>query len=328
MPSLTPEGEREGKAWADAAGPLPDPILEAARLAVITGAPPLLVAIAAMAAAEARSVTEVAALLTERAGAIDALIAAGPGEQRRRPAPLEPWLRFEPELGRARPELSDHEIRGRLLFGELLGQKSFFQIVAWAIGGVDLGATDAALLAHSGVLTQLLAAEIWPLALTRRIAARGAGLGPALVGGVAALCTPNLAGLPVAGFMRFLAQLERDMARGRSLDEVIASVVQRRERIPGVGRPVLGPDERVPQQLALYARYGREGGPSVRLAVAVDRSLFAAKGLRLNSAGMHGALLRDLGFSPAAAAALSTLYFIVPVLAHAVFAEERAGKSG
>jgi hypothetical protein len=328
MSSLRQKGERGGDASSEARVPLSDAILEVARLAVVTGAAPVLVAAAAVAATGAESVSEAAALLSERASAIDRFIAEGPGEQGRLPAPLEPALRFEPELGRARPDLFDHEIRGRLVFRELLGQKSFFQVVAWAIGGVELCAADAELLAQTGIVTQLLEPEIWPLAVTRRIAARGAGLGPALMGGVAALCTTRLAGMPVAGFMRFLGRVERDLARGRALDDVVASVLRERERVPGVGRPVLGPDERVPQQLSLYERYGRAGGPSVLLARSIDRSVFAAKGLRINSAGMHGALLRDLGFSPSAAAALSTLYFIVPVLAHAVFAEERAAGGG
>lgn len=307
--------------------PLADPVLEAARLAVITGAPPLLVAIAAVAAMRAGSVVEVAQKLAERAQSIDRLSASGSGDAGRRPAPLEPRLRFAPELGEARPEIADHAIRGRLVFRDLLATKGFFQVIAWAIGGIDLSASDAELLDRSGVSTQLLDASIWPLALTRRIAAAGGGLGAALIGGVAALCTPRLAGLPVAGHMRFLDRVEGDLARGLSLEAVVDAVLRGRERIQGFGRPVLGPDERVPHQLALYARYGRAGGASVRLSMELDRVFFARKHLRLNSAGLHGALMRDLGFSPPAAAALSTLYFLAPVLAHAVFAEERAASA-
>jgi len=44
--------------------------------------------------------------------------------------------------------------------------------------------------------------------------------------------------------------------------------------------------------------------------------------VKVNAAGVHGALLRDLGFTPAAGAAFSLLYFMVPVLAQAVFSEE------
>jgi Citrate synthase, C-terminal domain len=311
----------------DEHAPLADPILEAARLAIVTGAPPLLIAVAAVAAMQVGSVGEVARELTERAEAIDRLSAAGAGGAGRRPAPLEPHLRFAPELGEARPEIADHAIRGRLIFRDMLVDKGFFQVVAWAIGGVDLSASDAELLDRSGVVTQLLDASIWPLALTRRIAAAGGGLGAALIGGAAALCTHRLAGLPVAGHMRFLDRVERDLTRGLSLDAVVEAVLRSGERVPGLGRPVLGPDERVPHQLALYARHGRARGASVRLSMELDRVFFARKHLRLNSAGLHGALMRDLGFSPAAAAALSTLYFLAPVLAHAVFAEERAART-
>lgn len=306
---------------------IPDPILECARLAAVTGAPPIQVAIAAIAAMRAASVREVADRLASYGEEIDRLVEGGTAEARA-PAPLEPELRFDPEIGRARPDFGDHEIRDKRLFRDLVPAQGFFQVAAWSIGGVALSADDADLLDRSGVLTQLLAPEIWPLALTRRIAARGGGLGASLLGGVAALCTPRLAGLPVAGFMRFLDRVDRGVVSGATVDEIVAAALRAGERIPGFGRPVLGPDERVPRQLELYARRGRADGPSVRLAQEIDRAASAVKGIRLNSAGMHGALMRDLGFSPDAAAAFSTIYFIVPVLAHAVFAGERARGRG
>ena len=45
----------------------------------------------------------------------------------------------------------------------------------------------------------------------------------------------------------------------------------------------------------------------------------AQKKQRINSAGLQGAIMRDMGFGPDTAAAFCVLYFIVPVLAHAVF---------
>jgi hypothetical protein len=103
-------------------------------------------------------------------------------------------------------------------------------------------------------------------------------------------------------------------------------VLERRERIEGVGRPAFGPDERVPHMLALHERHGRSRGHSVTLAARIDAHLHARKGLRVNSAGHHGSLLRDLGFSPRGAAAISMLYFMVPLLANATYAEEQAWK--
>src|SRR5689334_19531606 len=108
MTLSTPERDRDATASEGAQVPLSDPILESARLSIITGAPPVLVAIAAAAATKGASVLEVTEQLAARAAEIDRLIAAGPGAHGRRPAPLEPELRFEPELGEARPEIADH----------------------------------------------------------------------------------------------------------------------------------------------------------------------------------------------------------------------------
>src|SRR5262245_15882111 len=116
------------------ASPPLDPVLECARLAVITGASPVLVAVAAVAALKGETTRELSEQLAARAAAIDRLLEDGPGAQRRHPAPLEPSLRFEPELAGVRPEIGDHEIRGRLLFRDLLSSMSFFQIAAWAVG--------------------------------------------------------------------------------------------------------------------------------------------------------------------------------------------------
>jgi len=294
---------------------------ENARLAAACGADPVMTLAVALASSGLSSRDEALEALAARRDAIEAAVADA-ASQARQPAALEPELVYEPELARVRPDLRDHEIRGKLLFRELVGQRSFFQVSAWAIAGLELPATDAELLEQLGINTQLMDARIWPLAVTRRIAAQGGGLARALVGGIASLCAPNLAVQPVAGFMRFLDRVEREVTAGRELRAVLGDVVERRERIAGLGRPVLGPDERVPQVEDLAARYGRAHGASLALARQIDEFFFEHKGLKINSAGLQGALMRDMGFSPAAASAFCVLYFIVPVLAQAVYAAE------
>jgi hypothetical protein len=220
-------------------------------------------------------------------------------------------------------EQGDHDIRGRRLFAELLGKKDFFQVAALAIAGVELSDDDAELLGHCGVLTQLMDVRIWPLTVVRRVAARGHGLAASVVAGMATLINPRMAVLPVAGFMRALDRIDEDMRGGLSLEASLDGFFRRKEKIPGVGRPVVGKDERVAPKLALFERYGRRDGPSVRLAVALDALVAQTKGLGVNSAGYQAALLRDLGFAPNAAAAFCLLYFAVPVLAQAVYADDR-----
>jgi hypothetical protein len=305
---------------------LADPLLENVRLAIACGANATMTLVVALASSGAKTPDEAFAVLDERRDELTKLMLEPGGLKN--PAPLEPELCFEPELARIRPELADHEVRGKLLFKQLLGKQNFFQVAAFEIAGVELRAEDADLLADVGVLIQFPVPQIWPLAVTRRIAARGGGLARALVAGTASFCTENMAVLPVAGFMQFLDRVDALQREGRTLEEIVDAALARRERILGVGRPAFGPDERVAPQMALNERYGRSEGPNLRLAKQLDALLYDRKGLRVNSAGFHGALMRDLGFTPAAAAAFCVIYFIVPVLANVVYAEERCVKVG
>lgn len=293
-------------------------VLENVRLAAGCGAAPAMLLVVALATARPASVAEGLTLLARLSERIQELHVATPCPHQRL-AELEPELQSEPELARMRLDVGDHELRGRLLFGELLGQKSFLQVAALAIAGVELSAADAELLGHEGVLTQLADVRIWPLAVTRRVSAGGGSLVEAVTAGLATLCTSQMAVTPVAGFMRFLAALEHDIGRGAALEPLLRERLASGERVLGIGRPVFGVDERVPPKLALAERYGRASGRSMLLAREIDRVVCDLKGLHVNSAGYQGALLRDLGFSPEPAAAFCLLYFMVPVLAHAVF---------
>src|SRR5438309_5694929 len=103
-----------------------DPVLDNLRLALASGADPAMLLSVALASMAPRTMEEAFDQLDDKKAAILALVSAGPGEQARRPAALEPHLSVEPELGRMRPDLGDHEVRGRLLFRDLLGRTSFF----------------------------------------------------------------------------------------------------------------------------------------------------------------------------------------------------------
>ncbi len=298
-----------------------DPILDNVRLALASGADPAMLLTVALASMSPESIEEAFDQLYAKKAAICELVNAGPGDQARRPAVLEPDLSLEPELGRMRPDLGDHEIRGRLLFRDLLGRTSFFQLAAFAIGGVSVTGDQAAYIEHCGLVTQLLDPKIWGLAVARRVGARSTDLAHALIAGLACLCTPRMTGQPVGAFMRFLDDTERQMKSGTTLDEWLDDILARGERIPGIGRPVAGPDERVPEIKKLAGRYDLASGRSWRLALAID-VYFRARGKPgINSAGLHGALMRDFGFSPSAASALSMIYFVLPVLANAVYLE-------
>ena len=274
----------------------------------------------ALASANASTPEEAFAVIEERRNQLQEIM-RGPRHLDRL-EDLEPELRYEPELAAMALHEQDHEVRGRRVFGDLLGSMSFIQVAAFEIAGLELSDSDAELLGKVGVLTQLADRRIWPLSVTRRIAAHGGGLARSLVGGVASFCTDRMAVLPVAGFMRFLDRVDAQKRGGREVGDIVDEMHASGEKVLGIGRPALGHDERVAPQMELNRKYGRDSGASIQLALEIDQHL--KKGLRVNSAGFHGALSRDLGFSPDAAAAFSVLYFLVPVLAHAVYPLERA----
>ncbi|HEY1957249.1 MAG TPA: hypothetical protein VGH28_16635 [Polyangiaceae bacterium] len=239
-------------------------------------------------------------------------------------ARLEPALVRDTEPGRVLAASHDHEIRGRRLFADLVGKRSFVQVAALGIDGVDLGPRDAELLEHLGVNTQLFDVRIWPLNVARRVAA-ASGLEHGIVAGLATVLNANMGAPPVGRFLRLLDTLDEGLSRDVSLETQLEETIRRGERLPGLGRPALGPDERNAQVFELARGYGRDAGSSWKLAMAVDAFFAQRKGVRINSAGLQGALMRDMGFSPTGATAFCTLYFLVPVVVQAAFGAKGAG---
>jgi hypothetical protein len=307
---------------ADMAATSMDPrVRRNVELAAACGVPPAMLLSVALATAAPRSIAQALELVKTWSSALLELTAR-PSTNLKALADLEPELRFHPDIARIRPEAADHELRGRLLFRDLLGRQSFFQIAAWSIAGLALSPADAEYLEHLGVVTQLQDARIWPLTVTRRVGLGAGGFTHALLGGIATMLNSNMAVQPVGAFMRFLDRVDDGVAAGRTVEEQLEGVLARRERVPGVGRPALGPDERNVHVAAIVQRYGREGGKSWVLAQRISAFFRQNKGQHINSAGLQGAILRDMGFSPQAATAMCVLYFVVPILAHAVAADE------
>ena len=286
----------------------------AIRTAAGCGANPGQVLTVAMAFLDASTVDDALDQLIARRQMIARAVADTPVPHRA-PAPPPDG----PLLARIRPDIADHEVRGKLLFAELLGKKSFFQVAALAIAGLLLSDADAQLVERCAVIFQVADPGIWPLAVVRRAAASGRPFSARVLAGVATMLNPYLAAIPTARFVAVLERIEVAQARGVSLESWLDETLATGERLPGVGRPVLkGIDERIPQMLQAARRCGRHDGPSVRLTLELERRLVERKGIRLNAGGIFAALMRDLGFSADAIGAFIQLYLMVPILMHAV----------
>lgn len=309
----------------DAEHALESQVVRNVQLATTCGAPATMLLTVALATVAPQTVADALAFLKRWSTTLLDL-ATGPTANLKHLADLEPELRLSPELAGVRSDVADHEIRGQLLFRDLLGRQSFFQVAALSIAGLSLSPADAEYLEHLGVATQLQDVRIWPLTVTRRVGLGPGGFAHALLAGLATMLNPNMAVQPVGGFMRFLDRLEAGVASGRSVDEQLREVIARRERISGIGRPALGPDERNKHVAEIVRRFGRESGRNWVLAQEIDAFFGRMKGQHINSAGLQAAILRDMGFTPTAGTAMCVLYFMVPILAHAVFAEEARGR--
>lgn len=241
---------------------------------------------------------------------------------------LPPAMEYEPDLGHLDRGRNDHALRDRWLFTDVVGKQTFFQTAVYAITGIELSAPHAELLEQIGNVNLSVDRRVWALAATRRVAARGGGYAASVVAGLAMMGSPVLAGNAAGDCARFLHRAQAAVAAGGSVAGHVAELLARRERVMGFGRPVVGPDERVPVMEALLARYGRSDLPFVNLLRAADDAFHAQRGLRSTAAAWAAALLSDFGMTPDHVHAVSNFWVSVCVYAHGVYAGERGLRGG
>lgn len=236
---------------------------------------------------------------------------------------LPPEMQYAPDLGGLDVARQDHRLRDRYVFADLVGERTFFQAAIYAITGVELPARHAELLEQVGVVNLTVDGRVWPLAATRRIAARGGGYAAAVIAGVSMMGSPLLAGAAAADCARFLQRARIAVEDGGTVEAVVVDLLSRRERVMGFGRPVIGSDERVPVMEELLRRYQRDDLPYVGLLRAAEQAFFSYRGLRTTAAAWAAAILSDFGFSPDAVHAVSNFWVTTCVFAQGLYSGER-----
>ncbi|HVV88239.1 MAG TPA: citrate/2-methylcitrate synthase [Kofleriaceae bacterium] len=238
-------------------------------------------------------------------------------------ARLPPELRYQPELGFLDFGRRDHALRDRYLFADVVGQRTFFQTAIYAMTGVELPPRHASMLEQMANATLQADVSAWPLAVTRRVAARGGDYASAVLGGMAMMSSPVLAGAAAADCARFLLRVDAAQDEGRLVADVVTDVLARRERVMGFGRPFVPVDERVEMMQKVLVEYGRDHQPFVTLLREVEAAFIAQKGLRTSAAAWAAAILLDFGMTPVQVQAVSNFWVTVCVYSHAVYAGER-----
>lgn len=320
-------GRREAISQRVAPSPLPPSEALADALASVQDAgavtvPPHLALGVALASARPGTMAEAVRWLGEHVAELDAAY------QRGRATPLAvavvpPPLCFEPELGALERSRNDHSLRDRHVFAELVGQRSFFQVAVYAISGVEISSSESQMLEAIAVSCMTVDRRAWPMAVTRRIAARGGEVADAVAGGVAMMGAPLLAGRAAGLSARFLRHALAARQQGRSAEEVVDEVLAAGERVMGFGRPAVGPDERVPIIRRAVQEAGRGALPYAAVLCELEAAFERRRGLTSTAAAWAAAVLSDLGMSPEAVEAVSNSWVSVTVYAQAAFSRER-----
>lgn len=232
-------------------------------------------------------------------------------------------MQYTPDLGGLDLAKQDHTLRERYVFADLVGERTFFQAAVYAMTGIELPRRHAELLEQVGVVNLTVDGRVWPLAATRRVAARGGGYAAAVTAGVAMMGSPILAGAAAADCARFLQRARAAVEDGGTVEALIVDLLARKQRVMGFGRPVVGSDERVPVMEELLRRYQRADLPFVGLLRVADDIFYAYRGLRSTAAAWAAAILSDFGMSPDAVHAVSNFWVTTCVFAQGLYSGER-----
>lgn len=232
------------------------------------------------------------------------------------------------EISQAHPDRV--EVRGRDLTSELMGKLSFSEYFYLLLTGREASEQQRFFLdlllvaiAEHGMMPTNVAARMTlaaePRALQGAVAAGILGAGPVLLG-TSEACAELLS--------EAQARVEGGEEPTRAVEEIVAEVKARGERLPGFGHPVHRPtDPRAERILELASEHG-VAGDHVRLAKLFERAVNGRREqpLTLNISMPMAAVMLDLGFSPDTVKAVPLLARTAGLLAH--LAEERRNPIG
>lgn len=195
---------------------------------------------------------------------------------------------------------NENQFRGRRVNAELVGRAGWASIFALAVSGRTLEGNDAGVFEDVAVCALAADPRIWPVKVSRLVAAYGSPL-LALAAGHAALqdammgpCPTGAAAAMLVGFAETLGdRLEEEAAQESLIHELLG-----KGRVAGFGVAFRGVDERVTAMKECLRRRDRDGGKYWKLIMALDVVMERKKNLRVNFSMATAAILLDLGFAP------------------------------
>ncbi len=212
---------------------------------------------------------------------------------------------------------NDHRYFGNAVFGELTGKETFTGLVALSILGRRLPREHCEVLDDIACISTLADPRIWPLKITRLIAAYGAAM-PAIAAGIA-----NLQGAIVSPWQASEAAgtLEALMANVRELQVVkpaIERLFESERAVSGYGLPCRSVDERLVALRECIQRRGRHSLPYWSLLTACAGAVGPSRRHTPNIGLGIAAAMLDMGISRAEIGPLTCALFQHMLFANAV----------
>lgn len=219
-------------------------------------------------------------------------------------------------VGRA--ERGENQFRGFAVGSQLAGNTTNWAALALAVGHRPLSQRECEVLDDMVVCSLAADPHIWPLKVTRIVAAFGAVV-PALAAGI--LCTAG-------GFMGWgtyapAATFLLELAGSPNPSATLELRLKRSGRVPGFGVAYRVEDERAVAFRGRVRARGFDRGLHWQTLLTADDRLREA-GAPANIAAVSAAMLLDLGFTPQQINALGPLLLLPNYLANAVEGAEQA----
>lgn len=203
----------------------------------------------------------------------------------------------------------DHCYFGQRVFEELAGRESITSLTALSVLGRRLSADQCAVLDDAAVCLTLADPRIWPLKLTRVIAAHG-GMTAAAAAGLLIQQDARIGPWTSAKAAELLIELHLQLVGtgfdADAVDAVVREYLDKHHFVWGFGTPFRKRDERLVAFWACLERRGRRQLPFMRTLDAVAAVVTPARQTEPNMGMAIAAAFLDLGLDVHEVGPLST----------------------
>lgn len=217
-------------------------------------------------------------------------------------------------VGRAGP--GDYEQYGLSVYRDLVGRTSYLGLIAFALTGRRLSATEEDVLDDLASSSHVTEPRVWPIKITWIAGALGRSV-PAYVCGTIALDSDMVGGRVAEDAAKMLVAVRDAVVAGGGGDDVITTFVNEHRHLYGFGVPFRAYDERLVAFKAALERRGIAGGPFWQLAERFWRIARDTRRVEVNIIGATAAICLDLGFTPAQVAPMAVILLTPTFLGNA-----------